>query len=258
MGYWINHHIRAEGDKEDIEALASKLIQRRPKELNDEGDIVWSEEEFSFYNIISPPEEMLMSGRWWEQEGQDWRQFNWDCYDAPAEEFDVFQPYAHTIPSIQSNTRVLTIRISTKYDWPVDIFHELIRQYPSIKFSVWSEGEESEAVEIKGSQGVSSQKDYPSPNSHADWIERGDIDSCYCANYDEENWYSDCPKDEPGIYKIQLTYTHYIKANNAELAEEMVVAYDNGFDMPSDVEILKYAITPKFLTELVEEVPDSE
>jgi hypothetical protein len=254
MGYWINHHIRAEGSKESIEALASKLTQRRPKDLNDDKDIIWSEEEFSFYNIISPPEEMLMSGKWWDQEGQDWRHFNWDCYDAPAEEFDMFTPFG----SYNSNARVLTIRISTKYDWPVNIFHELIRQYPSLDFSIWSEGEESEAVEIKGANGTSTQKDYPSPNSHADWVQRDELDSCRCTNYDEEDWFADCPKDEPGIYKVQLTYTHYIKADNAELAEEMVVAYDNGFDMPSDVEILKYAIAPKFLTELVKEVPASE
>jgi len=249
MGYWINHNIRAEGSKEDIEALASKLTQRRPKSLNDEGDIVWSEEEFSFYNIISPPEEMIKSGEWWEEEGNQWKQQHWQCYDAPAEEFDVFTPFG----SNNSNTRMLTIRIDTKYDWPVDIFHELIRQYPSIKFSIWSEGEESEAIHITGVQGSYSQVDYPSPNSHADWESRGDIDSCWCGSYDNpDDWYEDCPRDDPKTYKVVVTHTHYVKALSMKDAALAVEAYDNNFNMPEDTEMVKYSIIPNVLAELVD------
>ena len=141
MGYWINHNINITGNKEHIEALASMLTQRRPKKLNDEGDIEWSEEEFSFYNILPPPEEMLMSGNWWNQVGQDWRYVNWECYDAPAEEFYVSNPQGPPGVSLRSS---LTIRLSTKYDWPVRIFHDLIKQNPYLQFNIWSEGEESE------------------------------------------------------------------------------------------------------------------
>ena len=250
MGYWISHNINISGSKEDIDALASKLTQRRPKSLNDEGDIIWSEEEFSFYNISPPPEEMLISGDWWDQVGEDWRGHTWGCYDAPAEEFDV---YHHT--PVVPITSSLHIRISTKYDWPVNIFHKLITQYPSLDFSIWSEGEESEAIEIKGSGGFSSQTDYPSPASHSDWERRGAEDSCRCQWADDEDgWFSDCPKDNLGLYKVELTYTHYVKAYNMELATEAIKAYDNGFDMPTNTEIVKYAVTPNSLTVPVDAV----
>jgi hypothetical protein len=252
MGYWISHNINISGSKEDIDALASKLRQRRPESLNDEGDIVWSEEEFSFYNILPPPEEMLISGDWWDKVGKDWREYHWGCYDAPAEEFDVYH-HAPVVPMASS----LHIRMSTKYEWPVGIFHKLIKQYPNLRFSIWSEGEESEAIEISGSGGVSTQRDYPSPASHADWEERGDEDSCRCGWADDDDWYDDCPRDDLGLYKVELTYVHYVKAHSMELATEAIKAYDNGFDMPSNTEIVKYAIAPNSLTVPVDEV-DSE
>lgn len=250
MGYWISHNINIKGSKEDIDALASKLRQRRPESLNDEGDIVWSEEEFSFYNILPPPEEMLISGDWWDQVGKDWREYHWGCYDAPAEEFDVYH-HGPVLP-MPSGIHIL---ISTKYEWPVGIFHELIKQYPSLNFSVWSEGEESEAIEIRGVGGVSTQIDYQSPASHADWEYRGAEDSCRCGWSDDiTEWYNDCPRDNLGLFKVELTYTHYVKAYSMELASEAIKAYDNGFDMPSNTEIVKYAIAPNSLTVPVDEV----
>jgi hypothetical protein len=256
MGYWISHSINASGSKEDIDALASKLTQRRPKKLNDEGDIEWSEEEFSFYNILPPPEEMLMSGDWWDQVGEDWRVANWQCYDVPAEEFGAYHPSGPVGVSLRSS---LQIRLSTKYDWPVNIFHDLVKQNPNLAFNIWSEGEESEAVHIVGESGASNQTDYAAPESHADWGDRGEEDNCWCANYDDPNdWYADCPRDELGIYKVELTYTHYVKAYSMELATESIKAYDNGFDMPSNTEIVKYAIAPSSLAIPVDEVPDSK
>jgi len=255
MGYWINHGINITGDKEHINALATMLTQPRPKKLNDEGDIEWSREEFSFYNILPPPEEMLMSGDWWDQVGEDWRQANWECYDVPAEEFDVYHPLSSTGVSVKSS---LHIRLSTKYDWPVHIFHDLIKQNPYLQFNIWSEGEESEAVHIVGQAGTSSQADYEAPKSHADWMDRGEGDNCWCSNYDDpSDWYPDCPKEELNLYKVELTYTHYVKAYSMELATEAITTYDNGFDMPSNTEIVKYAIKPSSLTVPVNAV-DSE
>jgi hypothetical protein len=248
MGYWINHHIRVEGNKENIEALASKLTQRRPKSLNDEGDIVWSEEQFSFYNILPPPEELIMSGKWWTEEGAQWRQDHWECYDAPAEEFDVFTPYSTN--KHLNNARVLTIRIDTKYDWPISMFHKLIEQYPDLWFSVWSEGEESEAIEIKGANGKFTQVEYESPDSHADWVKRGDTDSCYCSSYeDPEYWYQDCPRDELTLYKVTTTSVHYVYSYDKEKAIDAIKAYENTFELPSNTKIEKYSITPEFIAE---------
>jgi len=241
MGYWINHHVRATGSKEDIEAYISKLTQRRPKELNDEGDIVWSEEEFSFYNITPPPEELLMSGEWWTETGNQWRQEHWQCYDAPAEELDVFN-ITHT-PNY-----VAAIRIDTKYDWPIGIFHNLINQYPSLEFNIWSEGEESEAVEIIGTGGTFTQTNYESPNCHADWEARDMLDSCWCVQYESESeWYDDCPRDEQDVYKVEVTHTHYITANNMRAAMDAIKSYEDGFDMPANTVMTKYNPVPSIL-----------
>lgn len=253
MGYWINHDITATGNKKDVEAYMAKLTQRRPTELNDEGDIVWSEEEFSFYNIISPPEEMIMSGDWWEDKGSQWRQKHWESYDAPAEHFNLIGS------GVGKPTTSAYLSMSTKYDWPVNIFHELIKQYPNLEFSIWSEGEESEAIEITGSNGISIQTDYAAPNSHADWVDREKLDNCLCSYYKSpDNWFSDCPRDDSGIYKVQVTYTHYVKTYDMDLAISAVIAYDNNFDMPSATELIKYGIEPKILAETVDTIPDSE
>jgi len=245
MGYWISHYIRATGNKEDIDAYVSKLTQRRPKKLNDEGDIVWSEEEFSFYNITPPPEEMIQSGEWWDKEGEFWRAQNWECYDAPAEEVDNF--------NVGSGS-VCSIRMSTKYEWPIKVFHELIKEYPELEFNIWSEGEESEAVELVGVSGVVTQTNYEAPNSHADWDARDNLDSCWCNNYEnEDDWYEDCPRETLQVYKVVVTHTHYVKATSSELASLAVISYDNNFDMPSNTEMVKYSIVPNMLAEPVGE-----
>jgi hypothetical protein len=245
MGYWISHYIRATGNKEDIDAYVSKLTQRRPKKLNDEGDVVWSEEEFSFYNITPPPEEMIQSGEWWGEAGNHWRNVNWQCYDAPAEEMDTFNVGGGSVSAI---------RISTKYDWPVSVFHELINQHPKLDFDIWSEGEECEAVEIKGSNGSWTQTEYETPNCHADWEARDNLDSCWCSNYDDENdWYEDCPRETLEVYRVIVTHTHYVKATSSETASLAAIAYDNNFDMPSNTEMVKYSIVPNMLAEPVGE-----
>ena len=239
MGYWINHHVKAIGKKEDIDAYISKLTQRRPKSLNDEGDIVWSEEQFSFYNIISPPEELLISGEWWGKEGDFWRAQNWECYDAPADEVSSFSHGTGTTS---------IIRIDTKYEWPIKVFHELIKQYPNLEFNVWSEGEESEAVEIVGVNGTSTQTNYESPNCHADWEARDMLDSCWCNHYDDDSeWYEDCPREEQTLYKVEVKHTHYITANSMKSAMEAIKAYENSFDMPEYTTLTKYDITPEIL-----------
>jgi len=248
MGYWISHYIRASGNQEDVDAYTSKLTQRRPKKLTDDGDIVWSEEEFSFYNITPPPEEMIQSGDWWGDAGNMWRAEHWECYDAPADEVDTFT-------NAMTNT-VATIRLSTKYEWPIKVFEELVRKYPNLEFYIWSEGEESEAVEISGSYGTFTTTKYETPNSHADWDARDNVDSCWCANYDDPTeWYEDCPKDEPTFYKVSVIHTHYVKANTETDAKKLVEAYDNGFDKPEYTEMIKYCLAPQVVvTEEEEEV----
>ena len=239
MGYWINHYIKAIGSQEDIDAYTSKLTQRRPKSLNDDGDIEWTEEEFSFYNIISPPEELLMSGEWWGGPGNFWRAENWGCYDAPAEEIDTFS---------MGTGKTSTIRLSTKYEWPVDIFHELIKQYPNLQFNIWSEGEEAEAIEIVGANGIATQTNYESPNCHADYESRDMLDSCWCNHYEnEDEWYEDCPRDEITLYKVVVTHTHYITAPSMNSAAEAIKAYDNAFDMPVNTVMTEYNIVPEIL-----------
>lgn len=244
MGYWISHYIRASGNQEDVDEYTSKLTQRRPKKLNDDGDIVWSEEEFSFYNITSPPEDMIQSGDWWGPSGEHWRSEHWECYDAPAEEVDTY--------SVGSGA-VSQIRISTKYEWPIKVLHELVRQYPKLEFVIWSEGEESEAVEITGVNGVPTQVSYEAPNSHADWEARDNVDSCWCSHYENtEDWYEDCPRDEPTLYTVKVTHTHTITANSMNSALEAIKAYDNGFDMPAYTVMNKYGIVPEILITPVE------
>lgn len=252
MGYWISHSIRITGNEQDIKTFMSNLSQRRPKELNDEGDIVWSEEEFSFYNIISPPEEMIMDGSWWGDAGNEWRTQNWECYDAPAEDFHSSLGY--------SGKWTAYISMSTKYDWPNNVFHKLVEQYPNLEFSIWSEGEECEAIEIEGRNGVWDETHYDAPNSHADWVARDSVDNCWCANYDDPgDWYEDCPKEDYfEVYEVVAITRHLVKAYTTEKAIEALKAFEDGFDMPSNTLMVKYDNANTYTALPVKEVKENE
>lgn len=235
MGYWINHNITAIGNPQNIKEYISKLTQRHPEKLNDDGDIVWSEEVFSFHNILPPPEEMIMDGSWWEDAGNSWRTENWECYDPPAE--DIYT--TNTAP----NQVTAVIRFDTKYHWPIDIMGELISQYPNLMFEIWSEGEEGEAIEFKGHAASISRNEYEAPNSHADYVSRDNEEGCRC-NWDEEveDWYSDCPGREIKEYVVKVITSHTVKASYESDAIKAIEAFENGFELPTSAEVISYAV----------------
>jgi hypothetical protein len=149
------------------------------------------------------------------------------------------------------------ITFQTKWSAPLLVAREIAKQFPNLLIQYEYEEETGWGGRMEFINGVEQfHNQWDEPSCHQDYVDRDNEDGCYCAAYeDEKDWYPDCPRDEPKLYKVQLTYTHYVKASNKELAQEMIVAYDNGFDMPSDVEIVKYAIAPEFLTEEIEELP---
>jgi hypothetical protein len=251
MGYWISNWVNAKGSQEDIDTFISDLTQRHPESLNDEGDIVWSEEQFSFYNILPPPEDMLISGEWWGQKGVEWRDIVWECYDPSA---------LISAGNVTGNVVGATISFDTKNNWPSSkLFIELMTKYSNLSFNIWIEGEDMEAVEYNSDAGVINRIDHPSPSSHADYEARDLLDSCYCSCYDNpDDWFPDCPSLEQGLYKVQMTYTYYVKANTMNVAHHAVVHYENGFDMPDNTTLIKHDITPEILTVEVDEVPDSK
>jgi hypothetical protein len=255
MGYWITHHITVQGKTEYIDALEKKLQAPHPKQLNDEGDIVWSDEgidSVSLYNLSPPPEDMLISGEWWTAEGNVWRAQNWDCtYNWQAHELDSY------VNSTNAGSSTLHIRFETKYDWPREPFLKLIEDNPGLKFSIWSEGEESEALEIHGESGLYDITEYDSPASHADWVSRDSADSCRCGWADDPNdWFDDCPRDTIGEYEVVVTYKHKVKAYDSYSAMNTLHQYENEFDIHPDCKMITYDVMPLIEATLIEQTPE--
>jgi hypothetical protein len=242
MGYWITHNIKITGTKKELDILTKKLQEPHPGEVNEEGDIVWSDEgidSVSLYNLSPPPEDMLITEKWWGDEGHAWRMENWDC------------SYAWQATEFNNYNETLYIRFETKYDWPVTVFKTFIENNPTLEVYVWSEGEESEALEISGKNGLYDVVEYASPASHADWVARENEDSCRCGWADEEDdWFDDCPREEEQEYLVHVITTHKVKAYSSERAKEVVFNFENGFDIPTG-EIIQYAVSTNYTAEEV-------
>lgn len=234
MGYWITHNIRIVGTTQDVAKVIDKLTSPHPTGINDEGDIIWSDvgiESVSLYNFSPPPEDMLITEKWWGDEGHAWRMENWSCnYDWQATTF-----------TTADSGQTLYVSFETKYDWPINPFRTFIESNPSVNVYIWSEGEENEATEIRGIQGQFSYVEYAPPESHADWVERDGGDGCRCSwAEDMDDWFSDCPRPGKVLYKVIVAVAHYVEAYDEKQAIEIVQNFENGFDIP-DGRMVTYA-----------------
>jgi hypothetical protein len=270
MANYVSNYIWIEGADEDVQKFFDHVaIRPRLYWEDNERNTYWtdSQHNFSFHSFMTPPDTVpteeyhATSYYTVDADGNpsktndttynagNWNSENWGT-SCDAFDVDIYTSYNGT----------KQINFQTKWSPPIEVIRAMAQQFPNLNIEYEYEEETGWGGKIGFIKGVEQyHNEWDEPSCHQDYVDRDNEDSCYCANYeDEKDWYEDCPRDEPKLYKVQLTYTHYVKASNKELAQEMIVAYDNGFDMPNDVEIVKYAIAPEFLTEEIEELPDSK
>lgn len=270
MANYVSNYIWIEGPPEEVQKLIDHIaIRPRLYWQDDERNSYWtySQHNFSFHSFITPPDtvtskEYHASQSYSVDEDGNTHRTNDTQYNAGNWNYENWDTSCDALDVDINTTFVGTkqINFQTKWSPPLKVVRAIAQQFPNLKINYEYEEETGWGGRIEFISGVEQfHTEWDEPSSHQDYVDRDNEDSCLCANYEDENdWYEDCPRNNPTLYKVQLTYTHYVKAINKELAQEMIVAYDNGFDMPSDVEIVKYAIAPEFLTEEIEELPDSK
>lgn len=177
--------IIATGTPEALEAFTSKAKHE--------------DREFSYWSFVTPPQEALDSGEYWETNGfvkgerkgdtpNNWYNFNrrewgtkWDTYDLYAER--------------QSDTK-WRASFSSAWSPPVPVFEAMVEQHPELEFEFYWEEEQGWGGEAIGAGGhFSITKEWDIPNSHADHDALGkECDMCVTWYPDNpEEWYEDCP-----------------------------------------------------------------
>jgi hypothetical protein len=208
MPNWVFNHLTIEGDAEQIQKVKAQLnkpITKHYKDKPDDEPVTYSNPIFSFWNIVAPPDDKL--DEYFETHGyspekgktgetpMNWYNFNnrewgtkWDCAVSDN------QKYSDTSLEDDEPTH-LRYRFDTAWSPPTPAIEKLSEQYPELTITLSYEEEGGWGGEIEYLGGVETIiKEYAEPNSHKDYVDRDQEDSCQCSRSDDqEDWYDDCP-----------------------------------------------------------------
>ena len=210
MPNWVDTSITISGSEEEIAKFRTKASKPHPIEYN--GEIGLSEEEFSFWNFISPPQEAILSGEYFgtngwiegEKKGDttnnwyNWNNDNWNTkWDACDQRLDTDDPTQ------------LTYYFQTAWSPASPVFEAMVAQHPELAFSIWWEEEQGFGEELSGTAGeLVITKEWDIPASHADYVEQDKEDNCPCSYDDnEDDWFDDCPREnDPNQPEPDMVY----------------------------------------------------
>lgn len=227
MPNWVFNSVVVSGDKQELERLVSKLgapVSTKAHQLSDLSngememvDVTLDKPVFSFLNVVAPTDldaywgEVIKKEETWVDgkfdgeafgrefarsmaENNDWYHWNvrnwgtkWDIGVANGEK------YSNTILEWTEDDSVM-YRFETAWSPTPQIFGILAEEFPTLGFNYEYEEETGWGGEMNWDGGVlTSESDYDSPNSHEDYVTRGQ--ECVCSHEDDkEYWYEDCPK----------------------------------------------------------------
>jgi hypothetical protein len=161
--------------------------------------------------------------------------YNWNIREWGTK-WDANSAELYTDLTDLKDTDTLRYRCETAWSVPEPVFRAMVQQHPTLDFDFSCEEEQGWGVEFCSSDGeedgeersLIETKSWDIPESHADYVERDNLDGCNCAySEDEEDWYDDCPRDETDFYVV-VTKTYRVRTNTAENAWEL--AQDNDPD----------------------------
>lgn len=200
MSNWVDNRVSIHGTREEIAKIKAQLSQ--PVASTDDGKTV--ETDFSFLNIISPPEDKLHIYRGIivssvnEGKSEDEITYNWYNWNITnwGTKWDVSQDISH----FDSEDTSLVYGFQTAWSPPIPALQELSRQHPNADISLWWEEEQGFGGEEEFSAGshVTSES-WDIPSSHADHEKRDKECVCSYENNPLE-WYDDCPQEEENIF----------------------------------------------------------
>jgi hypothetical protein len=237
MPNWVSNRITivAEGTTE-LDTFLEKA-KGEQSQIRSEGN-----EKFHFGAFVHPPEEGLpyyrgeieeekpegwaemssaeqmahtlkFSGRGW----YDWNVTNWGT------KWDACDTYIERVDELTAS-----IDFSTAWSPPEPIFRAMVEQSPELSFEIYYEEEQGWGGELVGSNGeLSLIREWDIPSSHADYVERDNVDGCNCSwSDDKEDWYDDCPGKRE-IF-VRVTQVYKLTAQTLEEARTEVFELETG------------------------------
>lgn len=199
MPNWVSNSISINGSAEEIKNFKERASQPYKTYWENESD--QRQQELSFMNFISPPQEAIASGEYWgthgfvkgEQVGHtpnNWYEFNtrewgvkWDASDVDITE---------------EGETYLTYYFQTPWGIPEPVFRVMVAEHPNLEFKMNCVEEQGWGAEYEGVDGELTLTDeWDIPQTHEEMMKRQGY--CDCEHYDasdpeeREYLYDDCP-----------------------------------------------------------------
>jgi hypothetical protein len=205
MPNWVYNNLSIEGTEEAVARVKAQLNKPIVKQYEEEK--IYSNPIISFWNIIAPPADKLEE--YFDTHGfadggeqgnteYNWYNFNnskwgtkWDIAKS-----DSADDWNATEITSESATHI-SYRFDTAWSPPLPVIEELSVQYPELAITLDYEEEQGWGGEILWTEeGSSIIREYDIPESHADFLERDNLDGCSCTTEeDQDYWYKDCPRE---------------------------------------------------------------
>lgn len=179
-----------------------------------EGYADWSLEDKMAHDL------KFASDGWYDWNVRNWGT-KWDASDADLTD------------NTEDKAACLNYSFNTAWSIPEPVFAAMVRQHPELDFDFESEEEQGWGASFTSSDGddvdengvptksLIMTREWDIPDSHQDYVDRGNEDGCNCqSDDDQEYWYDDCPRPETD-FVVVVERRYIVKAKDAEQAWEL-------------------------------------
>ena len=229
MPNWVYNNISIGGPSDEL-ARFMDLIGQKPYFADD------NQSDFSFHTFITPigitVEEYNgrdgTNGIWYEWNNANWNT-KWDASDISV----------GASVSDDGVVQQVDLHFNTAWSPPSPVFLKMSEEFPTLNFHVHWEEEQGfgEEYTLKNAS-MNNFNSWDIPDSHTDYVERGDEEGCVCAwNDDKDEWYNDCPGKQVSVYTVEVVTKYVIQALNEEQALASAEAEESGYSLPDGVKV---------------------
>lgn len=191
MPNWVYSQLGVHGSPEDVAALKAQVRKHYTQTVPDYRDrdkkvTVTHTDDFSFWNIVAPPEDKLDLYHAIHDGSEDktWGWYNWNCSNWGVK-WD-----ASDVHMTEYADDHIAYSFSTAWGTPTEAMVTLSEQYPNVTLDLEWEEEQGYGGTLRFEKGECTVLDeYDIPNSHEELVSRKGY--CYCE--DDEPYFSDCP-----------------------------------------------------------------
>jgi hypothetical protein len=234
----VYNQINVTGEESDI-AKFVEAIKHKPFLSNEEN---WIEgKSFSFHSFVT---EDISYEEYHEVNGtgpngstgqgrNNWYNWNTRNWDTKWDACDV---------DLNIDPKSIHLTFNTAWAPPEPVFQAICTMFPEININFWWEEEQgfgAKGYNEDGAYTVSSNWDIP--DSHQDYIDKGDEESCNCHQTDdEEDWFDDCPGKTMANFVVTVSRTYEVFAYTNTTLEEIkshIESEESGYELPHNVTV---------------------